>query len=189
MFFEPGILHEDNLWSYKCALTASRVGYLPKVFFHRRVRANSIVTQKISFEHAYGYFISAIKAIDFLKNINLSDDEFKNINKLIENWLKNSKDKFSKLDTIDKSKYEVLNIYERNLFNFLVINSNLNFNKKDKDDKPIVKTVTKTQTVTKTVVVNEGLRTNFYKMFPYYKKYGFKKTILKIKEKLIKFLS
>ncbi len=187
LLFEPGILHEDNIWSFKCIILADRAGYLDKNLYHRRVRANSIVSQKITFEHVYGYFISAIKAIDFFKNINLSDDEFKNINKLIESWLKNSKDKFSKLDTIEKSKYEVLNIYERNLFNFLVINSN--FNTQIKDNKPIIKTVTKTQTITKTVVVNEGLKTNFYKMFPYYKKHGLKKTVLKIKEKLSKFLS
>lgn len=174
LFFEPGILHEDNLWSYKCALTASRVAYLPKVFFHRRVRANSIVTQKISFEHAYGYFISAIRAIDFLKNINLTDEQFRNINNLIKTWLKNGKDKFDKIEMLEKLKVEALSPYEKLLFNLFIIDQDLSNKKKNEYPKVI----------TKTVVVNNGLKTSASKIIPYYKKYGLKNTILKIKEKI-----
>ena len=144
------------------------------MFFHRRVRANSIVTQKISFEHAYGYFISAIRAIDFLKNINLTDEQFKNINNLIKTWLKNGKDKFDKIEKFEKIKVEVLSTYEKLLFNLFIIDQDLSNKKKNEPSKII----------TKTVVVNEGLKTSVSKIIPYYKKHGLKNTILKIKEKI-----
>ena len=121
LLFEPGILHEDNLWSFKCALTANRVGYYPKAFFHRRIRENSIVSQKKSFEHAYGYFISAIHGIEFLKTVRLSNDEFENINKLILRWIRNSQDIYGQLSNDEKSIYENLNNNEKIMFKILIL--------------------------------------------------------------------
>lgn len=174
LIFEPGILHEDNLWSFKCALLAERVGYSANIFFHRRVRSNSIVTQQIKFDHVYGYFLSAIKGIEFLKFIKLSEDEFKNINNLINGWINNSKDRFSKINDIEKSKMEVLSVYEKTLFTIFILNKNSN-------NKPVI--------VNKTIVVNEGIKTKLKKVIPYYKAHGLKNTLYKIKEEVCKVLS
>lgn len=174
LIFEPGILHEDNLWSFKCALLAERVGYSANTFFHRRVRSNSIVTQQINFNHVYGYFLSAVKGIEFLKFIKLSEDEFKNINNLINGWINNSKDRFSKINDIEKSKMEVLSVYEKTLFTIFILNKNSN-------NKPVI--------VNKTIVVNEGIKTKLKKVIPYYKAQGLKNTLYKIKEEVCKVLS
>lgn len=174
LIFEPGILHEDNLWSFKCALLAERVGYSANTFFHRRVRSNSIVTQQINFNHVYGYFLSAVKGIEFLKFIKLSEDEFKNINNLINGWINNSKDRFSKINDIEKSKMEVLSVYEKTLFTIFILNKNSN-------NKPVI--------VNKTIVVNEGIKTKLKKVIPYYKAHGLKNTLYKIKEEVCKVLS
>ena len=163
LFFEPGILHEDNLWSFKCALMAERVGYLPKVFFYRRVRANSIVTQKISFEHAYGYFVSAIKGIESLRDEMLSNDEYKNISHLIADWINNAKVLYLKLSSYDKDIYKILDSYEKFMFNYLIIDEKVNkFNICNYVSEKLNKTVT------------------------YYKKNGLKNTLLRIKFELTK---
>lgn len=168
LIFEPGILHEDNLWSFKCALLAKRVGYLSRKLFYRRVRPNSIVSQKVTYEHVYGYFLSAIKGIEFLKNVNLNQDESDSINKLISTWVTNSKNKYNKLNLIEKAKAETLNSYERSLFNLLII-------RQSKNTESVVKS-------------NKNSKAIIFKVYPYYKKNGLRKTILKVKEKLFKFL-
>lgn len=163
LFFEPGILHEDNLWSFKCALTAGRVGYLPKVFFYRRVRANSIVTQEISFAHVYGYFISAIKGIEFLKNVTLSDDEHAHISNLIADWINNAKRLYVKLNNYDKDIYKILDSYEKFMFNYLIIDKKTN-----------------------KLNVCSFIFKKINKIAAYYKKHGLKNTLLRIKFELTK---
>lgn len=57
--FYPNILHEDQLFTAQLYLEASRVLYLPKVFFHRRVREDSIMTRTLSMKNMEGYFAVA----------------------------------------------------------------------------------------------------------------------------------
>jgi hypothetical protein len=42
--FFNGMIHEDDLFSFQCILLASRVMHIKEHFYHRRVRANSIMT-------------------------------------------------------------------------------------------------------------------------------------------------
>ena len=55
-FYEK-IFYEDNIFTFECILQAERTAYVNKVFFIRRIRANSIVTQAKTFKHFYGSFI------------------------------------------------------------------------------------------------------------------------------------
>lgn len=56
--FQPGILHEDNAFTFQAMLLAERAGYMDRTFFDRRVRENSIMTAEAKFAHTYGYFKS-----------------------------------------------------------------------------------------------------------------------------------
>lgn len=165
LIFEPGILHEDNLWSFKCALLAERVGYSANTFFYRRVRANSKVTQQINFNYVYGYFVSAVKGIEFLKFVKLSEDEFKNINSLINGWINNAKNKYFKLNIYDRNIYTVLSSYERNMFMILILNTCSNKNVVEKLYE---------------------MRNKLFKIPIYYKKHGFKATISRMQLEFIK---
>lgn len=53
--FYPGIIHEDELFTGLQYISAKRVGCIPKAFFKRRVRVNSIMTSTYSFRHINGY--------------------------------------------------------------------------------------------------------------------------------------
>jgi glycosyltransferase involved in cell wall biosynthesis len=56
LYFEPGILHEDNLYTTKLLLDKkSIVSVIENEFYHRRVRGNSIMTSKISEKNHHGY--------------------------------------------------------------------------------------------------------------------------------------
>lgn len=58
--FLDGILHEDVFFTIKELCFARRASVLNQIFFHRRLRANSIMTKPTSFANAYGFFCSFI---------------------------------------------------------------------------------------------------------------------------------
>ena len=55
LYFFPKIIHEDELFTFLLYLNANRVGFINRVFFHRRVRSNSIITAQYSLRNAMGY--------------------------------------------------------------------------------------------------------------------------------------
>lgn len=71
--FKEGILHEDNLFSFVCALSARRVAYTPETLYQRRVRANSITTSEKSIAHFEGYFVTYLEMLRLLLKSKLDE--------------------------------------------------------------------------------------------------------------------
>lgn len=57
--FYPDILHEDQLFTVQLYLRASKVRYIGRTFFHRRVRADSIMTSRFAMKNMKGYLTVA----------------------------------------------------------------------------------------------------------------------------------
>lgn len=57
--FYPHILHEDELYTALIYLKATRINYIKKNFFKRRIRKNSITTRRFSIKNIQGYFTVA----------------------------------------------------------------------------------------------------------------------------------
>ena len=55
--FYPGLLYEDNLFTFTELLQARRVEHINEAFYKRRIRKNSIVTRPKNFCDAYSYYI------------------------------------------------------------------------------------------------------------------------------------
>lgn len=55
LMFKPGILHEDQLFTVMLYLNASKVGFIKEAFFKRRVRHNSIMTNRFAWKNMHGY--------------------------------------------------------------------------------------------------------------------------------------
>lgn len=55
--FEPDIVHEDELFTSILYLYTRRTAYIPKCFFSRRVRLDSIMTTPFSMRNIRSYFI------------------------------------------------------------------------------------------------------------------------------------
>ena len=53
--FFPGIIHEDELFTFFLYIYAKRVGYIAQIFSKRKLRHNSIMTQKFSWKNIRGY--------------------------------------------------------------------------------------------------------------------------------------
>lgn len=56
LFFHPGILHEDEPWTFKALATALRVGCVNDVLYNYRIRSGAITSDAFSFMHIYGLF-------------------------------------------------------------------------------------------------------------------------------------
>ncbi|OXX83612.1 glycosyltransferase [Paraclostridium benzoelyticum] len=63
--FYEGIIHEDELHSLKSFILAERVMYVPKKFFYRRIRKNSIMTTKLSEKNFIGIYTVAKESYNF----------------------------------------------------------------------------------------------------------------------------
>lgn len=65
--FYEGILHEDELFTFKCLLKCNNVRYYPNKFFNRRVRPNSIMSSSKSIKNSIGYYIVAEEIYSLIK--------------------------------------------------------------------------------------------------------------------------
>jgi len=54
--FFPHIIHEDQLFTFSLYVLAEKVYCIPKPYFKRRVREDSIMTKKFSLKNMNGYF-------------------------------------------------------------------------------------------------------------------------------------
>ncbi|MBQ7247812.1 MAG: glycosyltransferase [Lachnospiraceae bacterium] len=73
--FYHGIIHEDNLYTFNAMLHAPRCGYLHATCYSRRVRPESIMTQKVSPRHVKGYFTCYLEMRDLLRRSRYADDQ------------------------------------------------------------------------------------------------------------------
>lgn len=75
--FYEGILHEDNLFTLQSLLMATRVKYLNKKYYYRRVHGNSIMTREVTMKNIYGYFVTIYSMLDFANNYNFKLEDTK----------------------------------------------------------------------------------------------------------------
>lgn len=111
--FEEGIIHEDNLFTYKCILNAGRVGYIHECFFKRRYRNDSVMTKKTTFEHVYGYFKCFVKMQDFLMRQNIDEDTLDTALSIERSMLRSARNKYLELDTEEKEAIRGLEVKEK----------------------------------------------------------------------------
>lgn len=61
--FIPGIIHEDNAFTFEATSLAKRASHINEVLYKRRVHEASVMTSKKSFVNSYGYFVCANKLL------------------------------------------------------------------------------------------------------------------------------
>ena len=85
IIFPKGIIFEDNIFSFKCALKAVSVVYLPKELYKRRLRAGSITTTEFDEKKLRDLLTCAGMIMDFTLNLD-EKDLSKEIVRYILNW-------------------------------------------------------------------------------------------------------
>ncbi len=120
--FLPGIVHEDNYFTYVCALLSQRTSHLSAALYNRRVCRGSITIREKRFRHAYGYFHSYMALREFLDHAPLSQT-LKDIASLkLMDMLKNARNEYEKI--VDKQElqyYLALPTVESEQFYLMVV--------------------------------------------------------------------
>lgn len=168
LYFIPGILHEDNFFAFDCMLKADRVAHVKKQFFLRRVREDSIMTQKKTFAHAYGYYISAWEMLKAVDGYKLTQSDKSQVVKVINSTLNNAVNEFEKLDKSAASVFSSLDALDKEKFTLLVLSrlkqrSNQKLNQDNKYAR---------------------IRNKFRKVKQSYQDYGIKYTTIKVFKKI-----
>ena len=119
--FEEGIIHEDNLFTFKAMLMADRASHLHESLFRRRYRRASTMTQKTSFEHVYGYFKCFLEMDKFIGEIKLSDEEKISAIAIQRSLLRNARDKYLQLSFEERESIRGLELREKMQFELYIV--------------------------------------------------------------------
>ena len=125
LWFYPGILHEDEPWTFRALLSAGRAGCVSRILYHYRIRPNSIMTSEESFAHCYGCFKGSQLIADCIaENFQTLSAEPQRIKTLIRHELRiqgNAIDHYRALPEEEKEKRHLLPDRELMDFERLVV--------------------------------------------------------------------
>ena len=115
--FYEGIIHEDELYTFRTMIPAERAAYIPRILHHRRLRQHSITTSALDFQSVYGYFICAKEVYCFLLNRKCGDEKRNRFLAFLrESFVGGARNEFLKLKETDRKQYELLSGEEKFLF-------------------------------------------------------------------------
>lgn len=140
--FLEGIVHEDNYFTYVCALLSRRTSHLSAPLYGRRVVRGSITIRDKKFRHAYGYFRSYLELRAFADRTPLSRGMAEVVSLKLMDMLKNARNEYEKVaDPLERQYYLALPAVESELFYLLVADPVQQI-----QERP-VRTITRVQTI------------------------------------------
>ena len=138
LWFANGVIHEDNIYTFKAMYAAERVGFLSDKFYIRRVRINSVMTSNKSFANVYGYFYCVLEILEFLKTKTIYNENVELSKNILNKLIRSSNKIYNELHIKEKETKYLLSGYEQILFDNLIINYDIK-NRYD-DSKHDIKT-------------------------------------------------
>lgn len=123
--FYPGLLYEDNLFTFKELTLAGKTAHIKEILFHRRIRENSIVTQKKTFYDVYSYYICWQEMLKIKSELQLKNRTSERIvNNLIYDIKKSYINMFYDLSAHEKENILFLPDTERVYWNEITLKPN-----------------------------------------------------------------
>lgn len=98
LWFYEGILHEDNLFTFKCMLSAEKSAHINSVLFYRRYRQESIMTTKTTFAHAYGYFLCYLEMLKFYESLPVERNNEMSVLELLHRIMHSAQNSFGNVE-------------------------------------------------------------------------------------------
>ena len=127
--FQEGIIHEDELYTFKCLLLASKVGYTEKAFYFRRVRQSSIMdlnqSEKVIFSVLSG-FKCITQMVWFCSSAKLKEENEKAVFSNIKRIIKSCGNRYGMLDEAGRMRVLELAGEDKLLFKVLISSSHNN---------------------------------------------------------------
>lgn len=138
LWYLQGIWHEDNSFTFKTMIFAEKVAHIPRVFFNRRVRANSVMTLNEKFVHAYGLFCNYLDMLKTVENMQFTLEQEEVVAKLLADVLRQARKKWRLLVGEERYKYQSLNGLEKSLFFAYIVHSKLDVDELTKEKKNLL---------------------------------------------------
>lgn len=91
LYFPQGIIHEDNAFNFLCMAQAERAGYYGIQLYRRRLRNDSTITKKSTFENVYGYLRCYINILHWLQHNDLPDQYYQTVHELLDSLIHSAK--------------------------------------------------------------------------------------------------
>lgn len=85
--FYEGIIHEDNLFTIQSMILEGKVMFIDKCYYRRRMRADSIITTPKGVRNALGYYICMRELGIFIRDMELREEYYFEIENYLV-WLK-----------------------------------------------------------------------------------------------------
>ncbi len=85
--FYEGIIHEDNLFTIQSMILEGKVMFIDKSYYQRRMRSDSIVTTQKGMRNAIGYYTCMQETSIFIRDIELREEYYFEIENYLV-WLK-----------------------------------------------------------------------------------------------------
>lgn len=132
--FYEGIIHEDNCFTFETLLQAERVSCVNDIYFYRRVRTASVMTNEENYRNLKGYFCCLMKQLRFAGELKIDDVEANmGIAHILSMLNYHVKRIYMKLPKAEKEKFiNECSSYERYLFDSLILSS-IKIQKSDKE--------------------------------------------------------
>ena len=103
--FEEGIIHEDNLFTWRCLLAAKRVAYLDESLYLRRIREGSTMTKPVRAENALGYYRCGMGALNHSEEVgNLQSAERDAFQGVVGSWFSAAANHWQGFDETEKQR-------------------------------------------------------------------------------------
>ena len=122
--FVEGILHEDNIFTFRHLCGAKRVGFCKDVFYQRRLADESIMTSPVSFRNVEGYFRCFLEACRYLEAHEMSEEDQNAVLDITQSLLGNARHRYEDLcdaGSPERDDYKKLPAYEQMLFRALIL--------------------------------------------------------------------
>lgn len=102
--FIPGIIHEDNPFTFRLLLEAQRVALYSFALYARRVRGGSIMTTRSEWESARGYTLGLAQMLRTVQQVDLPEDSFGAVVSILKGVAHNAVSAISKLNESDRRR-------------------------------------------------------------------------------------
>ena len=132
LWFLPGVFHEDNSFTFRTMVLASKVGHMNVPFFCRRIREESVMTSKETFKHCYGYFVNYLNMLQCAWKLDMDVLQEEEVSRIVHNAIKNARKTYRKITREEQENYNKLPPLERDLFKQLVVKNKKNEEQKEK---------------------------------------------------------
>ncbi|MBQ1382475.1 MAG: glycosyltransferase [Solobacterium sp.] len=121
LWFRPGVIHEDEVYTCLALLKAGRAENIDEMFYHRRFRANSIITSGPSFSSSYGFYRAAEDIRPALEDLPLRQEEQSAVRKRIRLLQHLSIMEYLRCTPEEKQKYRLVSTEEQEKYRQTII--------------------------------------------------------------------